>query len=179
MPSKASSTINLGLPEIPETKDPEMFQEFLRLYNAIKLLSQFTDLYTAEGTVVSQLEDTSAGTSNSVESLTASIRKLTEVLESLPRPEAALSELQKKYFRYTVPSFTVTGAFGTNGKSPQVSYVLGLPARSAPAGGTGTVAGGWDTAANRDTAIAAINANAASINNIQLALLANGIGKIQ
>lgn len=30
-------------------------------------------------------------------------------------------------------------------------------ATAAPAGGTGTAAGGWDTAVNRDTAIAAIN----------------------
>ena len=28
---------------------------------------------------------------------------------------------------------------------------------AAPAGGTGTAAGGWDTAANRDAAIATIN----------------------
>lgn len=34
----------------------------------------------------------------------------------------------------------------------------------APAGGTGAAAGGWDTAANRDLAIAAINDNFASIN---------------
>jgi hypothetical protein len=31
------------------------------------------------------------------------------------------------------------------------------PTANAPAGGTGTAAGGWDTAAHRDTAIAAIN----------------------
>lgn len=154
MPSKASSTINLGLPDIPEIKDPQMFQEFLRLYNAIKLLAQYTDIYTADGTAITQLADTGADIG------------------------AAHAELQKKYLRYTVPKFTVTGAFGTNGKSPQVSYSLGAVVTAAPIGGVGTAAGGWDTAANRNTAIAAINAHTVAINNIQLALIANGIGKV-
>lgn len=34
---------------------------------------------------------------------------------------------------------------------------LTTPAAAAPAGGTGTAAGGWDTAVNRDAAIATIN----------------------
>jgi predicted RecA/RadA family phage recombinase len=38
-----------------------------------------------------------------------------------------------------------------------------ITATAAPAGGTGTAAGGWDTAAHRDAAIAAINATEADV----------------
>jgi hypothetical protein len=55
--------------------------------------------------------------------------------------------------------------FGCNGKAPQTAVVSG---GAAPAGGVGTAAGGWDTAAHRDSAIALLNA-------IQAALVANGI----
>lgn len=48
-------------------------------------------------------------------------------------------------------------------------------AGSAPAGGTGAAAGGWDTAANRDLAIAAINETKAQVNLILTALRTAGI----
>jgi hypothetical protein len=49
---------------------------------------------------------------------------------------------------------TVVGAFGCNGKAAQTAYSVGS---AAPAGGTGTAAGGWDTAAHRDSAITLLN----------------------
>lgn len=42
---------------------------------------------------------------------------------------------------------------GANFKPSTMTTAAG----AAPAGGTGTAAGGWDTAANRDAAIATIN----------------------
>jgi hypothetical protein len=36
----------LGLAVLPETKDPEVFPEFLRIYNAIKLVATMLDSYT-------------------------------------------------------------------------------------------------------------------------------------
>ena len=62
-------------------------------------------------------------------------------------------------------SVAVTTGFSCNGASPQTPYASG---GAAPAGGTGTAAGGWDTAAHRDAAITLLN-------NIRSALLANGI----
>lgn len=59
----------------------------------------------------------------------------------------------------------INGAFGCNSKVPQTPYVSG---GAAPPGGVGTAAGGYDTAANRDAAITLLN-------NIRLALVANGI----
>lgn len=44
-----------------------------------------------------------------------------------------------------------------------------IPA-AAPAGGTGAAAGGWDTAANRDAAIATINGLRTNVTNLQAAL---------
>lgn len=65
----------------------------------------------------------------------------------------------------TGTTFTVGTGFGCNGASPQTPYASG---GTAPAGGTGTAAGGWDTAAHRDAAITLLN-------NIQAALVAVGI----
>jgi hypothetical protein len=60
---------------------------------------------------------------------------------------------------------TVKGTFGCNGAAAQAAFVSG---GAAPAGGVGTAAGGWDTAAHRDAAITLLN-------NIRSALVANGI----
>jgi len=45
----------------------------------------------------------------------------------------------------------------------------------APSGGTGTAAGGWDTAGNRDTAIATINNLKARVDQMETALKALGL----
>lgn len=161
-----SQTINLGLPAIPETTDPKLFLELVRVYNAINLLAQGLDSYTGGGTVIPEIESTYATSAGLAE----------------------FSVLRNKYYKYTVPRFTVTGAliiggtgtiagaFGCNGKAAQASYALGAVAGNAAVGGVGTAAGAWDTAANRDATIATINAHAVAINNIQTALKNNGIG---
>lgn len=59
----------------------------------------------------------------------------------------------------------VAGAFGCNTKGAQTAFASG---GAAPAGGTGTAAGGYDTAAHRDTLITLVN-------NIRTALVNNGI----
>lgn len=46
---------------------------------------------------------------------------------------------------------------------------------AAPAGGTGTAAGGWDTAANRDAAIAQINNLRTRVTEMENALKALGL----
>lgn len=188
MPSKASSTINLGLPDIPETSDPKLFQELVRVYNAIKLLAQFIDIYTADGTLVDQTEGALAEAASSITQLRIKLRALAGEIEELPSNTATLWELRKRYYRYSVPVFTVSGLltvigdaqvigkFACNGKPVQASYALGAVAGNATAGGIGTAAGGWDTAANRDATIATINAHAIAINALQIALKNNGIG---
>ena len=39
----AGSSINLGLPSIPETQDTELFYELVKVYNALNILAQGTD----------------------------------------------------------------------------------------------------------------------------------------
>jgi len=51
--TKPSSTINLGLSQIPEVTDDKYFYQFNKVYNAINLLASYLDQYTAKGTVVS------------------------------------------------------------------------------------------------------------------------------
>ena len=56
----------------------------------------------------------------------------------------------------------ISGPVGFNGAAAQSPYASG---GAAPAGGVGTAAGGWDTAAHRDAAITLLN-------NIRAALVA-------
>lgn len=50
MASKASTTLNLQLPNLPEeVKDPQVYGELVRIYNACKLLAQGLDIYTGVG----------------------------------------------------------------------------------------------------------------------------------
>ena len=48
-------------------------------------------------------------------------------------------------------------------------------AGSVPAGGTGTAAGGWDTAGNRDTAITTIGEIKTQLNALMVALRQKGV----
>lgn len=60
---------------------------------------------------------------------------------------------------------------GSSHKPPTLTAVSAV----APAGGTGTAAGGWDTAANRDAAIAQINNLRTRVTEIENALKTLGI----
>lgn len=151
------TTVNLGLPAVPESKNPELFQELVRVYNAIKILAQGVDNYTAEGTV------------------TDSVSSVADQLEGLIDNTAQLAELRKQYYRYTVPKFKVLGPFACNGKVPQPAVALSTTTSIVPAGGVGTAAGGWDTAADRDFAIQAMNSNKAVLDQVVEALQAVGI----
>jgi hypothetical protein len=55
-----------------------------------------------------------------------------------------------------------------------VATALTATSAAAPAGGTGTAAGGWDTAANRDLAIATINNLKTRLDQLETALKALG-----
>ena len=52
---------------------------------------------------------------------------------------------------------------------------ISAPPAAAPAGGTGTAAGGWDTAANRDAAIATINGLRTAFADMKARLVAYGL----
>lgn len=74
-------------------------------------------------------------------------------------------------------SHQFSGSLGLGGVTPvalPMAAVTALPA-AAPAGGTGTAAGGWDTAANRDAAIATINGLRTSVSDIKARLTSLGI----
>lgn len=77
-------------------------------------------------------------------------------------PRQLLSATAVQAFR--LESATRFGAFGV---TPVVQPAAAAQA-AAPAGGTGTAAGGWDTAANRDAAIATINAMRTALINLGL-----------
>ncbi len=59
---------------------------------------------------------------------------------------------------------TVAGTLKVVATDPDNAAVI--PA-SAPAGGTGTAAGGWDTAANRDLAITTINGLVTAVTSLK------------
>lgn len=153
------TTVNLGLPAVPETNDPKLFQELVRIYNAIKILAQGVDSYTSDGTV------------------TDSVSNLADRLESLVDSSAELAELKKQYYRYTVPRLKVIGNFACNGKLPATPPTIADIAVTAPASGAGTLAGAFDTAATRDAVISAINANAVAVAELQTILKSIGLAK--
>lgn len=175
------TSIDLTLPVLPETTDPELFKELTVLYNAIKTLAQGLDDYTSEGDILNQLEDAQIAVSTAMVIFKRGLKQLAQEIETAPQIHADFSELRKQYYRYTVPKFTVIndlkvgGKFACNGKAVSAAVVIVHNPSSAPAGGTGTAAGGWDTAANRDSAIAAIGANAAAITEIQTILKQFGL----
>jgi hypothetical protein len=91
----------------------------------------------------------------------------TNVIELLPfhtnvTPRTALSATATESIRTEVASRA--GFFGA---TPVVQPASAAQA-AAPAGGTGAAAGGWDTAGNRDTAIATINAMRTALVNLGL-----------
>lgn len=149
MTTTSYTTVNLGLPAVPESGDPKIFPELVRIYNAIKILAQGVDTYTNDGTITTSLTD------------------IQNELENFIDTQSSLAELRKQYYRYTVPTFKVTGAFGCNGKIPHAIIPIVQASSNAPAGGVGTAAGAFADAATRDQAIAAINANAAAITELQ------------
>lgn len=53
MPSTQSVSVNLGLPASPATTNIELLTELIRVYNAINILAQIIDQYTAQGSVTS------------------------------------------------------------------------------------------------------------------------------
>lgn len=63
----------------------------------------------------------------------------------------------------------------SNIASANVAAFAAATALAAPAGGTGAAAGGYDTAVNRDLAIAAINALRTDVAAIRAALIAAGL----
>lgn len=63
----------------------------------------------------------------------------------------------------------------SNIASANIAAFAAGTALAAPAGGTGTAAGGYDTAGNRDLMIAAHNALRTDVNAIRAALIAAGL----
>ena len=61
------------------------------------------------------------------------------------------------------------------GRAPRHTEAMTAATAAAPAGGTGATAGAYDSAANRNTAIALINNNAARIVEIETKLKDLGI----
>lgn len=151
MTISAQSTVNLGLPAVPESTDPKLFQELVRVYNAIRILAQGLDEYTGNGTIITRVESTETNAESDLAQIITKFRQFKSELGNFVDTSADLYELKKQYRRYTVPTLTVTAGFGCNSKTPQTAVALPANATDLP------------------TAITLVNA-------IKAALIANGIG---
>jgi hypothetical protein len=98
------------------------------------------------------------------------------------------SYIDAKCYAFRILSYadsSIVHSLGLNGVGfygvPAVAQPSGAAqaavATTAPAGGVGTAAGGWDTAAHRDTAITTLNALVTLTNAIRAALVAEGLMK--
>lgn len=130
-----------------------------------------------------KLETNTDFISSALESIKRTLKQLKIELESQPNIVSAFSELRKQYYKYTVPKFIISDTLSVKLKfslgDPTLIPPIGVQTITkhsayAPAGGVGTAAGGWDTAVNRDAAIAAIKANADAITEIQTFLTSFG-----
>lgn len=109
-----------------------------------------------------------------------------DITEIIQEDSGTPRELQFAIEDQTVSDFQVARATANQnaGSVPtkignEVSTVgkpkLTATAAAAPAGGTGAAAGGWDTAPNRDAAIATINNLRTRVNELEAALKKVGI----
>lgn len=69
----------------------------------------------------------------------------------------------------------IAPAIGVDHVVKGVAATLTAAAAAAPAGGVGAAAGGWDTAANRDLAIATINNLRTRLGELETKLKAVGL----
>jgi hypothetical protein len=75
-------------------------------------------------------------------------------------------EIRDKPSTYPPQAATTTVVGGVLKTPAQTANAANIPS-NAPDGGTGTAAGGWDTAQNRDAAITTINTLVASFASLQ------------
>lgn len=75
-----STSIDLNLPSVPNTTDPEVFEELLRIYNAIRSLAVKVDEYTLEGNLGVDAELTAAQTAAQLQSFKRELQQLSESL---------------------------------------------------------------------------------------------------
>lgn len=87
-------------------------------------------------------------------------------------PATVLAEADRLYTADLSTPLTA-GFFGVT--PVQRPAALTAAAAAAPAGGVGAAAGGWDTAANRDAAIATINNLRTRVNELESKLQALGL----
>lgn len=182
-----NTTIDLGLPSVPTIKNPpELYAELLTIYNAIRAIAIGVDDYTLSGDLLDQIAEIQAALPVAIAVFKRGLKALRQDMEELPNVHASHYELRKQYYRYTVPKFTVNTNLNVKQKfslgDPATFPPVGIQAitkapGTAPAGGVGTAAGGFDTAANRDAAISAINANKAAILEIQQILNKFGLAQ--
>lgn len=171
--SSSIQTINVNTPFLLGVPNSRVSPEWIRLLAA--LVSSNNSGVTADDTTTFVFTDREPvdyrpavdelRNADLIRVLSGTIRQLTRRVDELE------AQLQRKAPPSVSPDdvnalISCAGnRFGRNGNPPQAPIAS---AGACPAGGAGTAAGGWDTAAHRDAAIALIN-------NIRAALINNGM----
>jgi hypothetical protein len=141
------TSINLNLPATPHIADPELYEEFLRIYAAIKTLAVGLDDYTGGGTNVTDIQLDSIQLLALIVAIQVEVRKLTEAMmeqiavvnwaqpgeigDTTPNKITATELVVGT--KATLPDTTV-GRFGAGGKA--ASDPVNLPAAAIDAATT-------------------------------------------
>lgn len=148
MAASQRSTINLGLPAVPETIDAKLFFELVRVYNAINILAQGLDSYTSDGTTVS-----------SIATINASLVDISTTIGDVIDNSAQFAELKKN------------GVFGTLASKAGLTVnaggaaITGATAVTGNISATGTVAAGDQVSGVKNYSVApALRAISSAVN---------------
>lgn len=76
-------SIDLKLPVVPEVRDPELFNECMKIYNALRALAIGVDDYTESGDGVIEAELTAIAAVSEVAQLRSEVRELKEQLAAM------------------------------------------------------------------------------------------------
>lgn len=144
-----SLSVDLALPAVPAIQDPQLFEEALKIYNALRIVASALDDYTGQGTFTVELQISTAQVESQVVSLRSEVAELKEQLalvtsgvnwqqpgelgEITPNTVAA-TDLTATTINggVTKLGITTTTTFACNGKAAQASYALPASATDLP-----------------------------------------------
>lgn len=131
-----SFSVNLALPAIPDVNHPELFQEALKIYNAIRSLAVGLDDYTGGGEINIELQINSDRSRTEIQALREEIAELKNLIATTSlkvnwgQPGVIGDTTPDQVIATQLKSdsadlgTTSTGAFGANGMTPVGSYIF-------------------------------------------------------
>lgn len=146
MSTTVDNSIDLNLPVVPLVREPtEIFQELLRIYNAIRSLATGIDIYTSNGELELETQLILAQANAKIELINLQLKAFADELNTLcltvswGQPGEIGSNIPNAatFSKLNVTGDTTLTKFGANGKAASAAVVL--PAVATDAASTQTL----------------------------------------